>query len=90
MQQIVGRMDSYKASTLLSGAAFVLVLRWKHAGTVSGVQASLQSAFEVMSFLVGALINRPQQFHWLMAGSCAAACAAAGLFQTYACRQRAR
>jgi hypothetical protein len=59
------------------------------AGTVSGVQASLQSAFEVLSFLVGAVIHRPQQFHWLMAGSCAAILAATALFQTYACRERA-
>jgi hypothetical protein len=69
-------------------ASSVLLLRWMHAGTVSGVQASLQSAFEVLSFVVGAVINRPQQFHWLMAGSCTAVLAATGLFQIYACRER--
>jgi hypothetical protein len=56
----------------------------RHAGTVSGVQASLQSAFEVVSFLAGAVVNQPQQFHWLMTGSCGTVGLAAIVYLTYA------
>jgi hypothetical protein len=56
------------------------------AGTVSGVQASLQSAFEILSFVAGAVVSSPQQFHWLMAGSSAAVAAAAGLYHVWAIR----
>lgn len=50
------------------------------AGTVSGVQASLQSAFEMLTFITATIVSRPPQFPWLMAASCAAVCAAACLF----------
>lgn len=54
------------------------------AGAVSGVQASLQSAFEILSFAAGAVVSRPQWFHWLMTGSCGAVVAAAVLYGGYA------
>lgn len=53
-------------------------------GAVSGVQASLQSAFEILSFVAGAVVSRPQWFHWLMTGSCGAVLAAAVLYGGYA------
>lgn len=49
-------------------------------GTVSGVQASLQSAFEVLMFITAIIVSRPPQFPWLMAASCAAVCSAACLY----------
>lgn len=54
------------------------------AGTVSGVQASLQSASEVLMFITATIVNRPAQFPWLMAASCAAVCFAACLFFVHA------
>jgi hypothetical protein len=55
-------------------------------GTVSGVQASLQSAFEILSFIAGSILHQPSQFHMLMAGSCGAVATAAGLYAAHACR----
>lgn len=55
------------------------------AGTVSGVQASLQSAFEILSFAAGTAVSKPEKFHWLMTGSCTAVGLAACLYYSYAC-----
>ncbi|KAF8060042.1 solute carrier family 40 member 1 [Scenedesmus sp. PABB004] len=55
-------------------------------GTVSGVQASLQSAFEIASFVAGCVLHRPEQFPVLMAGSVCAVAAAAALYAAHACR----
>lgn len=56
------------------------------AGTVSGVQASIQSFFEICSFIAGCIVHRPEQFHWLMVGSVCAVLTAAGLYLAFVCR----
>lgn len=61
-------------------------LPWACAGTVSGVQASLQSSFEIGSFIAGTILRSPKDFHWLMAGSCAAVATAAATFYAFASR----
>ncbi|KAI8465599.1 MAG: hypothetical protein J3K34DRAFT_84448 [Monoraphidium minutum] len=53
-------------------------------GAVNGVQSSVQSVFEIMSFVAGAILRAPQQFHWLMLGSCASISAAGALYARYA------
>lgn len=57
------------------------------AGTVSGVQAALQSFFEILSFVAGCVIHQPERFHWLMLSSCLAVAAAAGLYALFASKQ---
>jgi hypothetical protein len=56
------------------------------AGTVSGVQASIQSFFEICSFIAGIVVHQPHRFHWLMLASCVSVAAAAGLYFTFVCR----
>jgi hypothetical protein len=51
------------------------------------VQASVQSLFEVASFLAGSLLRRPAQFPALMGGSCAAVAGAGALYAAYCCRR---
>jgi hypothetical protein len=50
------------------------------AGVVNGVQGSLQSAFEIASFVMGILVPQPQHFHWLMLASCAVVASAAAVY----------
>ncbi len=50
------------------------------AGAVSGVQGSLQSAFQTLSYAVGIAVPRAEDFSWLMAGSCCVVAAAAALY----------
>lgn len=57
-------------------------------GTVSGVQGSIQSFFEILSFVAGAIVSRPELFHWLMAGSCGVVAAATVLYVVFAVRAR--
>jgi hypothetical protein len=52
------------------------------------VQASIQSFFEICSFVAGIVIHQPQRFHWLMLASCAAVAAAAGLYLAFVCKSR--
>jgi hypothetical protein len=59
-------------------------------GTVSGVQASVQSLCEIASFVAGSILSRPQQFPALMAGSCCAVASAGGLYLAYVVRGRLR
>lgn len=65
----------------------VVVDQLCYAGTVSGVQSSIQSFFEILSFVAGCIIHKPEQFHWLMSGSCAAVLAAGGLYLIYCSQQ---
>jgi hypothetical protein len=53
---------------------------------VGGVQASIQSFFEICSFVAGIAVHQPQRFHWLMLASCAAVATAAGLYLAFVCR----
>jgi 1,4-dihydroxy-2-naphthoate octaprenyltransferase len=55
------------------------------AGTVSGVQASIQSFFEILSFVAGLIAHQPQDFWVLMLGSCGSVAAAAGLYIAFVC-----
>lgn len=48
------------------------------------MQSSVQSLFEILSFVAGSILHRPSQFHWLMLGSCAAVSAAGALYAVYA------
>jgi iron-regulated transporter 1 len=57
-------------------------------GAVNGVQGSLQSFFQMLTFVAGVVIWRPSQFSLLMAGSVVAVGAAAVLFTLYALRAR--
>ncbi len=51
---------------------------------MNGVQGSLCAACEMLSFVAGLLLHRPQQFRLLMLGSCACVAAAAALLARYA------
>ena len=55
-------------------------------GTVNGVQGALQSLFEMVAYLAGALAPSLDQFVWLMAASCGMVATAAVLFTVYAIR----
>lgn len=66
----------------------LLLLPCFAAGTVSGVQASIQSFFEILSFVAGCVVNKPEHFHWLMSGSCCAVASAAALYAAFAARDR--
>lgn len=68
-----------------SSRVLLLVCARAVTGTVSGVQAALQSLFEVASFVAGCIAPRPELFPWLMAGSCCAVGAAAALYGAFAC-----
>ncbi|GBF99021.1 hypothetical protein Rsub_11825 [Raphidocelis subcapitata] len=57
-------------------------------GAVSGVQSSMQSLFEIASFVAGSALHRPDQFHWLMLGSCCAVASAGLLYLAYLARHR--
>jgi solute carrier family 40 (iron-regulated transporter), member 1 len=59
-----------------------------HLGAVNGVQGSLQSLFQMLAYVAGVVIWRPDQFSFLMAGSVAAVGAAAVLFTLYGLRFR--
>ena len=58
------------------------------AGAVSGVQSSLQSAFQTLSYAVGIAVPRAEDFAWLMAGSCCVVAAAATLYTSFFLRYR--
>jgi len=53
------------------------------AGAASGVQSSLQSAFQTLSYAVGIAVPRAEDFTWLMAGSCCVVAAAATLYTSF-------
>lgn len=55
-------------------------------GTVSGVQGSLQSLFQMLAYLAGVLQPSTAQFVWLMAGSCCMVGLAATLTTAFALR----
>lgn len=59
------------------------------AGVVNGVQGSLQSAFEIASFVMGILVPQPQHFHWLMLASVAAVAAATAVYAKHLVAVRA-
>lgn len=56
------------------------------AGTVTGVQGSMQSLFEIISFVAGSILSAPPEFHWLMLGSLCAISGAGLLYLAYALR----
>jgi hypothetical protein len=58
------------------------------AGTVSGVQGSLQSAFQMAAYIAGLAVPQPERFPWLMAASCGVVALAALLFTRFALRTR--
>lgn len=53
-------------------------------GTVLGVQGSMQSLLSGLSYVAGLLVPRPEDFIWLMLGSCAVITTAAVLYTGYA------
>lgn len=57
-----------------------------NAGAVSGVQGSLQSLFQTLSYVVGIAMHRAEDFTWLMAGSVSIVTIAATTFTTFAMR----
>lgn len=57
-------------------------------GAVSGVQGSLQSAFQMMAYVAGLAVPQPERFPWLMAASCGVVALAALLFARFALRTR--
>ena len=54
------------------------------AGTVNGVQSSLQNLLQALSYAAGLVLWRPEQFVWLMLGSVVAVAVAAALYAWYA------
>lgn len=54
------------------------------AGTVNGVQSSLQNALQALSYAAGLVLWRPEQFVWLMIGSLVSVGLAAVLYMRYA------
>ena len=60
------------------------------AGTVNGVQSSLQNALQALSFAAGLVLWRPEQFVWLMLGSLVSVGMAAALYARYAVCAKAR
>ena len=61
-----------------------------NSGVVTGVQGSVQSLCEILSFLAGCALHKPEQFGVLMAGSLAAVGAAAALYFSAGALRRAR
>ena len=57
-------------------------------GVVCGVQSSLQSLFQMGAYVAGAVVSRPEDFPWLMVGSCVAVASAALLFAFFAASTR--
>lgn len=57
-----------------------------NAGAVSGVQGSLQSLFQTLSYVVGIALHRAEDFTWLMAGSVSIVTFAATTFTAFALR----
>lgn len=57
-------------------------------GTVSGVQGSMQSLFQMIAYCWAVVLPAPTNFVWLMAGSCGVVLLAAILFTTFALRMR--
>jgi iron-regulated transporter 1 len=55
-------------------------------GTVNGVQSAVCAAFEMLSFVAGLALHRPQQFPALMLGSCGAVATSAALLAWFALR----
>lgn len=53
------------------------------AGSFNGVQGSLQSAFQMLAYLAGALVGQPERFPLLCAVSCCFVGVAAGLFTLF-------
>jgi hypothetical protein len=51
------------------------------------MQSSIQSFFEIASFVAGALLPNPTQFHWLMLISLASIATAAVLYFAYVARR---
>lgn len=54
------------------------------AGTVSGLQGSLASFFQSLSYLVGIILPDPRHYQWLMTGSYNVVVAAAVIFSIWA------
>jgi hypothetical protein len=46
----------------------------------------MQSLFEIVSYIAGSILHRPDQFHWLMLGSCGAISSAGVLYAAYVAR----
>ena len=57
---------------------------------MTGVQGSVQSLFEVLSFLAGCALHKPEQFGVLMASSLVAVAAAVALYFSAGVLRRAR
>jgi hypothetical protein len=47
------------------------------------VQSSVQSLFEILSFVAGSILSRPQDFHWLMLGSLCSVSGAGALYAAH-------
>ena len=54
------------------------------AGTVNGMQSSLQNLLQALSYAAGLVLWRPEEFVWLMVGSVIAVALAAALYARYA------
>lgn len=52
------------------------------------MQGSLQSLFQTLSYAVGIVVHRAEDFTWLMAASASVVAAAAGLFTAFVLRVR--
>ncbi|KAK9815567.1 hypothetical protein WJX72_006024 [[Myrmecia] bisecta] len=59
-------------------------------GAVNGVQSSLQSVFTSLSYVAGLVLWRPEQFEWLMLGSCGIVLTATIMFSLFACAHRSQ
>lgn len=57
-------------------------------GSVSGMQGSLQSLFQMVAYAAGVAAPATDTFVWLMAGSCGAVALAAALYTGWAVRAR--
>lgn len=59
-----------------------------HTGVVNGVQCSLQSMFQSLSYVVGLVFWRPLQFSILMYASAIVVLLAASLYTVFVCCSR--
>ncbi len=82
-------MASCQHPNLLRSLPGLTIMRCLLAGVVNGVQGSLQSAFEIASFVMGMLVPQTQHFHWLMLASFTAVAAAVAVYAKHVLTVRA-